>query len=91
MRNYVMKLAFAAGVVLVGAVHAEEQSPVATGSISPARPPAELAAPNLNRAGFGFSPFLEEELVGELPPLRRGELRVPAPAYLREFRRPADP
>ena len=96
MRRYAVKLALAASLTLVGVVHATEQDAITTQSISRARSVGELHskgefdATNSVRAGFGFSPFLEEGLVGEVPPARHYEFQPPSPAYLREFHRVVD-
>ncbi len=96
MRSYVVKLALAASLTFVSVAHAAEQDPITTGSISPARSVSELdvkgelGVKSSVRAGFGFSPFLEEGLVGEVPPARHYEFQPPSPAYLREFHRVVD-
>ena len=88
-----VKLALAACLTFVGAACAEEQDPITTGSISPAMSFSELYARGaLNlRAAFGFSPFLEEGLVTEVPPVRHHEFLTPVLAYLRDLRGVADP
>jgi hypothetical protein len=97
MRSYVVKLALAASLTFVSVAHAAEQDPITTGSISPARSVSDLAVKgelgvkSSVRTGFGFSPFLEEGLAGEVPPARRYEVQMPVPTYLREFRGIADP
>ena len=97
MCSYVVKLALAASLTFVSVARATEQDPITTGSISPARSVSDLGVKGALgvkssvRTGFGFSPFLEEGLVGELPPARHHEVQMPLPTYLREFRGIADP
>ena len=97
MRSYVAKLALAASLTFVSVADATEQDPITTGSISPVRSVSgldvkgELGVKSSVRTGFGFSPFLEEGLVGEVPPARRHEVQMPVPTYLRDFRVIADP
>jgi hypothetical protein len=96
MHRYAVKLALAASLILVGVVHATEQDPITTQSISPARSVSELDVKgelngtNSVGTGYGFSPFLEEGLVAEVPPARHHELQMPVPAYLRDFHRVVD-
>ena len=97
MRSHAIALALAAGLMFGGAINAAERSPIATGSTSSAGSSADrntgsaLDGVTSVRSGFGFSPFLEEGLAPEVPPARHHELRTPAPAYLGEFGRLADP
>ncbi len=79
MRSYVVKLALAASLTFVSVAHATEHVE------------RELGVKSSVRTGFGFSPFLEEGLVGEVPPARHHEVQMPVPTYLREFRGIADP
>ncbi len=80
-------LALTVSLAFVGAVGAAEQDPIATGSIALTNP---LDRKSSVRAGFKFSPFLEEGLVAEVPQARRQELMKPIPAYLRDLREVAD-
>ena len=97
MRVHFWLLPLAAGLIFVGAARANEQDPITTGSIAPARSAGELNVKgelgfkNAVRAGFGFAPFAEEGLVAEVPPARRHGFRAPVPAYRGDFRRVADP
>ncbi len=90
MRGHAAMLALAASLTWVGAVPAAEQDPIATGSIPSATAPGHPAGHSPAGAGFGFSPFLEEGLVAELPRARRHEVQRPVPAYVRELREAAD-
>ena len=89
-------LALAAALTCVGAVRADEQDPVTTGSIALARSFSELnikgefGLGDLVRTAFGFSPFAEEGLVTEVPPARHHEFLTPVPAYLRDLREVVD-
>ena len=97
MRSYAIKLAVAASLMLGGATSAAERNPIATGGASSVGSPGDrntggtLDGVNSVRSGFGFSPFLEEGLAREVPPARHHGLRTPAPAYLGEFGRLANP
>ena len=97
MRRHAVKLALTASLIFAGAAYGLEQDPITTGSISHAKSVGELDAKgelkdtNLVRTGFGFSPFLEEGLVGEVPPARHHEFQMPVPIYLRDFHGVADP
>ena len=92
MCGHAVMLALAAALTFVGAACADEQDPIATGSIAPARSlgelnvKGELGFRNAVRAGFGFSPFLEEGLAAEVPPARPYEFQIPVPAYLSDLR-----
>ena len=92
MRSHAVKLTLAASLLFVGVVHATEQDPIATGSISRAKSfsgldvKGEFESKNSVRVGFGFSPFLEEGLAAEVPPARPHEFRIPVPAYLSDLR-----
>ena len=96
MCGHAVMLALAAALTCVGPACANEQDPITTGSIALARSfselnvKGELGFRNAVRAGFGFSPFLEEGLVAEVPPARHHELQMPVPAYLRDFHRVVD-
>ena len=97
MRSHAMKLALAASLMLGGAAGSTERDPIATGSTSSAGSSGKhdtggaLGGVTADRAGFGFSPFLEEGLVRELRPARNGELRPPVPTFRRDFGRLAEP
>ena len=97
MCGHAVMLALAAALTFVGAACADEQDPIATGSIAPARSlgelnvKGELGFKNAVRAGFGLAPFAEEGLVAEVPPARHHGFRAPVPAYRGDFRRVADP
>ena len=80
-------LALAAALTFVGPACANEQDPITTGSIAPARSISELNVKGELgvRAGFGFAPFAEEGLVAEVPPARHHEFLTPVPAYLIRF------
>ncbi len=96
MCGHAVKLALAACLTLVGAACAEEHDPITTGSMSPAMSfseldlEGELGATDLVRAVFGFSPFLEEGLISEVPQVRYYEFLMPVPAYLRDLREVVD-
>lgn len=97
MRRHAVKLALAAGLIFAGAAHGLERDPITTGSISPKSSFGELDTKggpdgtNAVGAGFGFSPFLEEGLVAEVPPARHQEFHMPVPAYLRDLCGSDDP
>lgn len=97
MRIHATVLALAAGLMFGGPAKAGEQNSLAAGSSSSAGSfgaPDTGGAPggvNPARSGFGFSPFLEEGIAGDVPPGRRRDLRTPAPGYSGDFGRFADP
>lgn len=90
MCGHVMKLALAASLTFAGVALAAEQGPITMESISPAISSSAFSTTNSGRSGFGFSPFQEEQLVGQMPPARHRDLRGSAPPYLRDFRGVAD-
>ena len=91
MYGYAVKLALAASLTVVGVALAEEQVPITTensslvASVGEHGIMAELDIKNSANVGFGSSPILEEDLVSEVPQVRRHEFRRPVPGYLRDF------
>ncbi len=93
MHSRAAMLALMASLTLVGVVRAQDRDVLTTGSIAPAKSLSGIGMkgePSI-RAGFGFSPFMEEGLVTAVPPARHDGLSTPVPAYLRDLGGFADP